>query len=35
MQRQTPASPSTLPFIVTDGRGTWKSFIGGGTAAGF
>jgi thermitase len=35
MQRQTPASPSTLPFVVTDGCGTWKSFVGGGTAAGF
>jgi thermitase len=35
MDRQVPGLASTLPFIVTDGCGTWNSLAGGGAAAGF
>lgn len=35
VQRQTAGAGSTLPFIVTDGCGTWKSLTGGGPGAGF
>ena len=35
VQRSVAGSPTTLPFIVTDGCGDWKSFVGGGTGAGF
>jgi thermitase len=35
VQRQTAGVGSTLPFMVTDGCGTWKSLIGGGPGAGF
>jgi thermitase len=35
VQRQTPGQPSTLGMTVVDGCGSWKSFVGGGTGAGF
>jgi subtilisin family serine protease len=35
VRRQVAGSPTTLPFIVTDSCGDWKSFVGGGTRAGF
>jgi thermitase len=35
VQRQSAGTGSTLPFIVMDGCGTWKSLAGGGPGAGF
>lgn len=35
VRRQTSGQPTTVPFVVTDGCGTWPTFVGGGTAAGF
>jgi subtilisin family serine protease len=35
LQRETAGQPTTLPFIVTDGCGTWNSLSGGGAEAGF
>jgi hypothetical protein len=33
--RQAAGQATTVPFVVTDNCGPWKSFVGGGTAAGF
>ena len=30
-----PGQPAMVPFTVVDGCGEWKTFVGGGTAAGF
>lgn len=35
VQRQVAGFSTTLPFIVTDGCGTWNSLAGGGAGAGF
>jgi hypothetical protein len=35
VERVTPGQPTTVPFTVVDGCGEWKTFVGGGTAAGF
>jgi hypothetical protein len=35
VQRQSAGGYSTLPFMVTDGCGSWKSLAGGGPGAGF
>jgi hypothetical protein len=33
--RQAGGQPTTVPFVVTDNCGPWKSFVGGGPNAGF
>ena len=35
VERVTPGHPTTVPFTVVDGCGSWKTFVGGGTGAGF
>jgi hypothetical protein len=35
VERAAPGQPTTVPFTVVDGCGEWKSFVGGGAAAGF
>jgi large repetitive protein len=35
VERVTAGQPTTVPFTVVDGCGEWKTFVGGGTAAGF
>jgi len=35
VERQVPGFATTLPFVVTDGCGTWNSLAGGGAGAGF
>jgi hypothetical protein len=35
VQRATPGQPTTVPFTVVDGCGTWRTFVGGGASAGF
>jgi hypothetical protein len=35
VRRQTAGQATTVPFVVTDGCGTWATFVGGGTSAGF
>jgi len=35
VRREFAGVPATLPLIVTDGCGTWETFVGGGTSAGF
>ena len=35
VRRQTAGQATTVPFVVTDACGTWATFVGGGTAAGF
>jgi hypothetical protein len=35
VQRVTPGAATTVPFTVVDGCGEWKTFVGGGTNAGF
>jgi hypothetical protein len=35
VRRQTAGVTATVPFTVTDQCGEWKSFVGGGTSAGF
>ena len=35
VKRETAGAATTLPFIVTDGCGTWNSLAGGGPSAGF
>jgi hypothetical protein len=33
--RQASGQATTVPFVVTDHCGAWKSFVGGGPNAGF
>jgi VCBS repeat-containing protein len=35
VERVTPGQATTVPFSVLDGCGEWKTFVGGGTGAGF
>jgi hypothetical protein len=35
VRRATAGQATTVPFAVVDGCGTWKTFVGGGTGAGF
>jgi hypothetical protein len=35
VRRITAGKATTVPFTVVDGCGSWKTFVGGGTAAGF
>jgi VCBS repeat-containing protein len=35
VERSAPGQPTTVPFTIVDGCGEWKSFVGGGAAAGF
>jgi hypothetical protein len=35
VERVTAGQPTTVPFTVVDGCGQWKTFVGGGSAAGF
>jgi hypothetical protein len=35
VERATPGQAVTVSFTVTDGCGSWPTFVGGGTAAGF
>jgi VCBS repeat-containing protein len=35
VERAAPGQPTTVPFTIVDGCGEWKSFVGGGAAAGF
>mgnify|MGYP000899221705 CR=1 FL=1 len=35
VERITPGQPTTVPFTLVDGCGSWKSFVGGGTGAAF
>jgi hypothetical protein len=35
VERMTPGQPAMVYLTVEDGCGTWKTFVGGGTAAGF
>jgi hypothetical protein len=35
VERQTPGQSTTVHFVVVDGCGEWKTFVGGGTGAGF
>jgi len=35
VERVTPGQPVMVPFTVLDDCGTWPTFVGGGTAAGF
>jgi DNA-binding beta-propeller fold protein YncE len=35
VRRVTPGQASTVRFTVTDGCGSWPTFVGGGTSAGF
>jgi thermitase len=35
LSRTTPNTPTTVPFKVQDACGSWQTFVGGGTSAGF
>ena len=35
VERVTPGQPVMVPFTVVDGCGEWRTFVGGGNAAGF
>jgi hypothetical protein len=35
VERMTPGQPTTVPFTVVDRCGPWRTFVGGGTGAGF
>jgi subtilisin family serine protease len=35
IRRAQPGRPATVPLVVTDGCGSWETFVGGGTASGF
>jgi hypothetical protein len=35
VERVTPGQPTTVHLTVVDGCGEWKTFVGGGTGAGF
>jgi hypothetical protein len=35
IRRVTPGQATTIPLVIVDGCGEWKTFVGGGTAAGF
>jgi hypothetical protein len=35
VERVTPGQPTTVPLTVVDGCGEWKTFVGGGSGAGF
>jgi acyl dehydratase len=35
VERATPGQSTTVPFTVVDGCGSWQTFVGGGTGAGF
>jgi hypothetical protein len=35
VERTTLNQATAIPSAVVDGRGTWRTFIGGGTSAGF
>lgn len=35
VERLAPGQPTTVPLTVVDSCGAWKTFVGGGTGAGF
>jgi hypothetical protein len=35
VERATPGQATTVPFTVVDACGSWPTFVGGGTGAGF